>query len=209
MQKLTKIFPVLIILGLTFTSIVKAEPTEQEKKFYRELNLSLRKSAKFFIPMPGLQKTDFSYNLEFDQPLWQEPIIGDMPSDGGDPTRKGQFYRSFFDKIFLKDGSVIKLNGEEIPLTCVFINGQDNRFSGNPSPVFPQFIMKVYLVANSFSCQGPIRPGWPETGGKKEAWDTYIYFEIRDPTIMLPSENKLRYRWNEYEAILVDDGGGR
>ena len=63
--------------------------------------------------------------------------------------------------------------------------------------------MRVYLVANDYSCTGPINPGWPDNGGKEETWDTYVYFEIRDPTIMLPVEAHLRYRWNEYKSVLV------
>ena len=61
-------------------------------------------------------------------------------------------------------------------------------------------------MANDFSCQGPIRPGWPRTGGNKENWDTYLHYEIRDPTIMLPQDALIRYRWNETKAVLIDKG---
>lgn len=189
-----------------FALVVSAEPTAQDKAFYRGLTQSIREFAKFQIPLPGQPGVEFSYELEFDQPLWPDPIIGDTLAGYGQEASEGRFYRSFYDKIFLKEGSVLKLNGEEIPLTCVFVAGQDNRFSGDMSPIFPQFVMKVYVVANSYTCEGPLRRGWPETGGKEEAWDTYLYFEIRDPTIMLPTENKLRFRWNEYHSVLIDDG---
>jgi hypothetical protein len=207
MKKFKNMIQVLFMLVVLAGIVADAKPTDQDKLFYRNLNLSIRKTGAFMIPMPGLQKTEFSYNLEFDKPLWPLPLVNEMPTRYSDP--KFFFYRLFYDKIFLKEGSSLQLNGEEIPLTCVFVDGLDNRNNGNPSPLFPQFVMKVYLVANSFSCQGPIRPGWPESGGKEEAWDTYLYFEVHDPTIMLPVEIKLRYRWNEFEAVLLDGGGQR
>ncbi len=94
----------------------------------------------------------------------------------------------------------------KLPLTCVFIHGQDHRFSGKDDPLFPDLLLKVYLVANDFSCTGPLNPGWPSNGGKMETWHTYLYYEVRDPTIMLPVEIKLRDFWNEYSAILFEKG---
>ena len=113
----------------------------------------------------------------------------------------GSFWiRNFWDKVFVTDDSNLVLNGETIPITCIFINGQDNRFSGKDTPLIPDFFMQVYLVANDYTCTGPINPNWPLASGKKETWDTYVYYEIRDPTIMLPTEIKIRYRWEEYKA---------
>jgi hypothetical protein len=120
-----------------------------------------------------------------------------------DPSNPNKFYRTFYDRIFLKDGSKINVGDDFLPLTCIFIKGQDNRYSGNTSPLFPKIVLKVYLVANDFSCIGPINPGYPDNGGKEETWDTYLNFEIRDPTIMLPVESLFRYRWNEFKAILI------
>lgn len=192
----------LLLSMLSFSSTIFSETKDkvstQELTFYRNLTLNIRNSAQFKVPTVGQDQT-YSYELNFADPVYQTPIVGDI-SFGTDPSK---FYRSFFDRIMLKDGSHILINGEELPLTCVFINGQDNRFSGNNDPRFPQFIMKVYLVANDYSCVGPINPGFPSNGGKEEAWDTYIYFEVRDPTIMLPVESKIRYRWNELHSILV------
>ncbi len=183
-----------------------AAPTAKDGIFYRGLTQDIRKFAKFQIPLAGQAAVEFTYSLEFDQPLWPLPLMHDSSTGFGEEAVRGKFYRSYFDKIFLKEGSSLKLNGVEIPLTCVFVEGQDNRFSGKKSPLVPEFVMKVYLVANSYTCDGPIRRGWPQTGGKREAWDTYLYFEIRDPTIMLPTEILLRYRWNESHSILIGDG---
>ena len=173
-------------------------------QYYRDLSLKIRKSAEFSIPFPGVQSS-VSYNFDFDQPVYPLPIMGDMHMSEGD----NYFYRSFWDRILFKDGSFLLVNGEKLPLTCIIISGQDNRFAdkANSTPLLPEFVLKVYLVANDFSCQGPIKPGWPETGGRKENWDTYLYYEIKDPTIMLPMDAKLRYRWNEYSVVLVDRGG--
>ncbi len=173
-------------------------------QFYRDLTFKVRKSSEFSIPFPGVQSS-INYSFEFDQPVYDMPMIGDTQMNSKDPY----FYRSFFDRILFKDGSYLEVNGEKLPLTCIFISGQDNRFADKKlySPLFPEFVLKVYLVANDFSCQGPITPGWPDTGGKEQHWDTYITFDIKDPTIMLPMDAKLRYRWNEYNMVLVDRGG--
>jgi len=169
-------------------------------RYYRDLTLQVRKEATFKIPMPANGDMFYDYKLEIGDPIYPEPIIGDIPV-GSD--RPGKFWRSFFDRIWLKDGSYVNVGGEQVPLTCIFVSGQDNRYAGNDSPLFPQFIMRIYIVANDFTCQGPLRPGWPETGGRKENWDTYVHYEVRDPTIMLPVETSLRYRWNEFTSILV------
>jgi hypothetical protein len=188
----------LIILSTNAFSATANNIDPEVVKYYRDLTLRIRSSAEFKVPMIGSDQT-YSYELKFADPVYKDPMVGDLVL-GNDPTK---FYRSFFDRIMLKDGSYALINGEQIPLTCIFINGQDNRNSGNTDPRFPQFIMKVYLVANDFSCVGPINPGFPSNGGKEEAWDTYLYFEVRDPTIMLPVEAKIRYRWNEFHSVLV------
>ncbi len=124
-------------------------------------------------------------------------------------SNKKYFNRLFWDRILVKDGSFVMINGEKLPLTCVVLSGQDNRFADpkSISPLIPEFVLKIYFVANDFSCQGPLKPGWPETGGREENWDTYLYYEIKDPTIMLPVDAKIRYKWNEFNVTLVDKGG--
>jgi hypothetical protein len=172
--------------------------------FYRNLTLSVRTKAKMIVPLPTGQNYEIKYQLQFAMPIYEMPLINDsnLSMDPQQPI----IFRSFFDRILLTDESYVEFGNARVPLTCIFVDGQDNRASGMNTPTLPQFVLKVYLVANDFSCQGPIRPGWPYTGGRKENWDTYIYFEIKDPTIMLPVDIKLRYRWNEYEAIIVDEG---
>jgi hypothetical protein len=171
--------------------------------FYRELTLKIRKSGDYKVAMPDKGDLHFNYQLDFAEPVYQEPIIADAHLNDVD---KKLFFRDYWDRVMLKDGSYLELAGEKLPLTCVFIRGQDNRYSGKSGPLLPDFIIRVYLVANDFTCQGPIHPGWPQTGGRKDAWDTYLYFEVRDPTIMLPMEPLLRYRWNEYSVVLLDHG---
>lgn len=171
--------------------------------FYRDLTYKIRSKVEFEIPFPGVKST-VNYFLTWDTPAYEIPILGDYHING---DKDPHFYRNFYDRIFTKAGSYIEINGEKLPLTCVFVNGQDNRFAGGkPTPLLPDYVFKIYFVANDFSCQGPIKPGWPTTGGKEENWDTYIYYEIRDPTIMLPTDAKIRYRWNETHMILVDRG---
>lgn len=188
-----------VVLGSHVAIPGKQIPNAQ---FYRDLTLKVRKTAEFSIPFPGVQSS-INYSFDFDQPVYKLPIINDAHLVDGH-----YFYRSFWDRILFKDGSYLLVNGEKLPLTCIFIVGQDNRFAdkNSYSPLLPEFVLKVYLVANDFSCQGPIKPGWPQTGGREENWETYLYYEIKDPTIMLPMDAKLRYRWNEYNVVLVDRG---
>lgn len=171
---------------------------------YRDLTLKLRTSGSFRVPMPSNGDLAFSYEVKFGAPRFSEPITYDF-SLGPD---KDKFYRHFWDKVFFLDGSYLLVGGEKVPLTCVFISGQDNRFTKKDTPLIPDFVLKVYLVANDYTCTGPVNPAWPANSKKKEMWDTYVYYEIRDPTIMLPADAKIRYRWAEFPAILVDGGGG-
>jgi|GEM_PF-644670 len=169
--------------------------------FYRELSLKVRTQGNFQIRMPSNGDLHFSYQLQLGTAVFNEPIIRDYPLD----QTQNRILRVFYDKIFLEDGSSLELSGEKVPLTCLFIRGQDNRLAKN-NPLLPDILLQVYLVANDYSCTGPINPGWPENGGRKETWDTYLRFDVRDPTIMLPVETLLRYRWNEYSAVLIDSG---
>lgn len=183
-------------LMLTIAPFVHAKPSMEKPAYYRKLTLAVRHEAHFLIPTPGA-KSEYSYKLEFGDAIYAEPKISDIG------TLDGNITRNFWDRILLKDGSTLFINGEELPLTCIWISAQDNRYSGSNDPRVPQFVMRVYLIANDFSCTGPLNPNWPSDGGKKEMWDTYVHFEIRDPTIMLPVEAKLRFRWNEYRSILI------
>lgn len=198
----------ILVSILIFSSLsVFADATQLDAStldtsgFYRALTLKVRSSGMFRVPVPGTSDQSFSYELKFGLPIFDQPIISDFYL-GPDNS---QFVRNFWDKVLVLDGSTLKLGNDEVPLTCVFIEGQDNRFSKKDTPLIPDFLLRVYLVANDYTCLGPINPGWPSVG-KKESWDTYLYFEIRDPTIMLPTEVKLRYRWNELPATVIDGG---
>ena len=171
---------------------------------YRDFTLHVRPQGSFQVPMPGGPAQAFSYSLDFGAPLYPAPSTADFFVDPDLST----FYRKFWDRVLLKDGSVLQLGDTKVPLTCVFVDGQDNTKSGNTSPLLPDYVLKIYLVANDFSCVGPVNPNWPQAGGRPETWDTYLYFEIRDTTIMTPTEVKIRYRWNEYPAVFVDPGNG-
>lgn len=188
--------------ALSTAALADVAPTAE---YYRQLSMKVRTSGSFKIPIPFPAPLSYGYSLELDRPLLPQfslPMVSDLPLYTG----SDKFFRSFWDKIILKDGSYIELSGERVPLTCVFISGQDNRFIGQQSPLFPAFLIRVYLVANDFSCTGPVNPNWPASGNRKENWDTFLYYEIRDPTIMLPTEVKLRYRWAEYPSIVTDPG---
>lgn len=169
---------------------------------YRSLTLRVRPQASFQVPMPNGADMPFSYELKFGAPILAQPLFSDFFTSPDAP----QYVRDFWDKISLQDGSNLKLGNDSVPLTCIFIRGDDNRFAHKDTPLIPDFLLRVYLVANDFTCTGPINPGWPGNGGRKETWDTYLYFEVRDPTIMLPTEIKIRDRWNELPAIFLNQG---
>ncbi|MBC7539419.1 MAG: hypothetical protein H7281_11405 [Bacteriovorax sp.] len=175
-----------------------ASPTVEDLNYYRQLTQAIRTQAQFKVSLIN-QDEFYDYSLELGEPVYNEPIVSDLPV----MDQSDKFYRNFWDRIYLKDGSRVVINGEEVPLTCIFVSGQDNRYSGLTDPRFPQFIMKIYLVANDFTCVGPKNPGWPNNGAKEETWDTYLYYEVKDPTIMLPVEAKIRVKWNEFKSVLV------
>ena len=206
----TKItIPAVAVLWINFFAMVVPAgadpvPLPPHASFYRDMTLRVRSKGNFKVPVPGNTDQTFSYSLQFGTPRFNLPIVDDFFLD----TSMDRFFRNFWDKVFLQDGSTLTINGMEIPLTCVFISGQDNRFSQKETPLIPDFVLKIYLVANDFTCVGPINPGWPDNGGKKETWDTYLYYEVRDPTIMIPTDVKIRYRWNELFAYWVDQGDG-
>lgn len=167
---------------------------------YRDLTLQVRQKGSFKIFLP---ETLVKYEFEWGEPALQEPAIANFRFDTGTEN----FYRVFIDRIFLKRGASFLFIGErKLPLTCIFIKGHDNRFSGKDTPLVPDLLLEVYLVANDSSCTGPLNPGWPFSGGRPETWHTYLYYEVKDPTIMLPVEIKLRDFWNEHSAILFDGG---
>lgn len=170
---------------------------DDSKEFYQNLILNIWKEANFELQLPGVPETDVHYQFEWwePHPAMEEPV--DFPLGTG----SDKFYRIFFDRLLFKDGSFLSIGNEILPLTCLFVEGQDNRFSGKATPLIPDLLLKIHVVANDFSCTGPINPGWPENGMRKENWDTFLYYEVRDPTIMLPVEPILRYRRNEFAIV--------
>lgn len=193
-----------LILSFALPLIAQAKVTEKDYQEYRSFTNRIRKKATFKIPMPGGGDQIYKYELELGEPIYDKPKVGEYPTDDALNGGRKLVYRSFWDRIWLKDGSYALIGGEKVPLTCIFVSAQDNRMSGTPNPRFPEFIMRIYLVANDYTCTGPLNPSWPSNGGKKEMWDTYIHYEVRDPTIMLPTEPKIRYRWNEWLAVWVE-----
>jgi len=191
---------ILVALVFAFSAYGSESQLEQDLKYYRALTLAVRKLGEFKIPLPDGSDTYFTYELDQADPIYAAPKFSNLVIDSKNPS---QFYRTFYDRIFLKDGSKIAIGDDYLPLTCIFIKGQDNRYSGNVSPLFPKIILNIYLVANDYSCTGPINPGWPDNGGKQETWDTYLNYTVKDPTIMLPVDPEFRYRWNEFKAVLI------
>jgi len=185
-------------------SVAAAAPLEISfaPEAYRTLLMRTRQSEDFVFPAPS-GDTPVSYRIEWGLPLAKEVSIFDLALDSSKPSNK---FREFSDKIFVKDGSFLQIGQTQLPVTCVYVKGRDNRMSGLDSPLFPQILLEIYIVANDFACAGPFNKGFPGNGGKRELWETYLYYRIKDPTIMLPADARLRYRWNEFDVFLNDQG---
>lgn len=200
--------PILFVLPLLAQTplAMGVEPPASTPQDYRNLVLKVRTEGRFSIPQPGGADWEVSYSFKLGAPKQALPDLNDFtlePAADGTP----RWFRSFWDQIYLEDGSYLEINGERLPLTCISVNGQDNRFSGDKSPLFPDWVIHFRLVVNDYSCTGPVNPGWPDNGGKKEMWDTLLSFVVRDPTIMLPMEARVRDRWNEFSAVWLNVGG--
>ncbi|WP_413290484.1 hypothetical protein [Bdellovibrio sp. HCB337] len=192
---------ILSVLGLLVCvgGFANAEPTAADRKFYRDLTHKLSRVGTFSVTMAGThQKIHFEYDLA--KPIYAEPIIADARV-GLDPRH---FYRNFWDRIFLTEGSYLDINGRREPLTCIFINGQDNRYAGLSDPRIPTILMRIYLVARDKTCTGPLNPNYPQDGTVAENWDTYMYYELKHPETLFPTGSRIRTNWND---IFIDPVG--
>jgi hypothetical protein len=170
----------------------------EKPEYYRQLVKRVRPQGRFTLYAVNGQHQTISYNFAWGDAKDSETNLVDI-REAYDDTK---FHRLFWDRIFTLEDSVLRVANEEIPISCVYVYGEDHRYGTKRGPLFPEFVLKVYIVANEFTCTGPKNPGFPHNSGRDEMWDTYLYYEIRDPTIMLPTEAKLRYRWNESHVVL-------
>lgn len=194
-----RVLKLISLLGVMVGLKTFAAETPQA---YRNYVLALPATMNFSAVTPwGLGEV--SYSLKWSAPLISLPAMASYPALDGDPTKN---FVEFFDRIALTPDSFIKIGELTIPLTCIWVHGQDNREVDGDDPLIPKQVYRYILVANDFSCSGPINPGWPENGLKKEYWDTYVELLIKDLTIYRPAEATLRYRWNETKMIVKEIG---
>lgn len=171
---------------------------QQSPAFYRNQVLALPACMSFEAPTP-LGSAKISYKFTWGDPAIAQPFVGVLPVLGSDVNGK---YIEFYDRIYLAPDSVLNVNGKKIPLTCAWVHGQDNSEIDNNDPLVPKQLLRILLVANDFSCTGPVNPGWPGNGQRKETWDTYLDLMIKDLTIYRPADARLRYRWSESKMIV-------
>lgn len=193
--KYSTLFITLIIL---YSSWGYSKIKPDDLKLYSNFGSKVRSEATFIVPFPGTTPTEIKYFLEIDQRKGEV-----ITSEYEMLENKGKII-FYWDRFFLKDSSYVEINGEKLPATCLVIKGQDNRQtkkSGN-DPLVPDHIIDIKIVVGEYTCTGPINPNFP-ISGKKEMWDTYLHYRITDPTVMLPTDAGIRYRWNEFETVLV------
>ncbi len=190
-------FFLFLVIGTGSNSFAVEPP-----QVYRNNVLALPATMNFSA-ISALGQADVSYSLNWGAPLISLPAISTYPALGGDPNKN---FIEFFDRISLTPDSFIKIGELTLPLTCIWVHGQDNREVDEHNPLIPKQVYRYFLVANDFSCTGPINPGWPENGLKKQTWDTYIELLVKDLTIYRPAEAILRYRWNESKMVTKDVG---
>lgn len=189
----------ILIISLLCSSWTWAENRGSEPGFYRELTHRLSTVGSFTINMVGAkQHIHFKYSLA--KPIYAEPIVSDARL-GLEPR---YFFRAFWDRIFLAEGSYLEMDGERLPLTCIFINGQDNRYANISDPRIPQVLMRIYLVTKDKTCVGPMNPNYPHDGTIPETWDNYLYYELKHPETLVPNGARLRRNWND---LFIDHVG--
>jgi hypothetical protein len=176
-------------------------PADPGDLFYRDLLKTLRRTGTFKVSLPAMAPIPLSYRVTVSRPKTAKPVLIDINAGEG-----GRFLRQVFDKLFFDDNSVLKIGDDELPLTCVHLDGQDNRFTGPKSPLTPDFILRIFLVANDYSCTGPLNQD-PSLGPVGPTWDTFLYYEVRDPSTMFPINARLHYRGNNFAVTRLDTGG--
>lgn len=141
------------------------------------------------------QKMDFKHHrldgidliqldFQMDQPLDASPSEVSVSMGSGTLT-------TYYDRFYLKQGSVLTINGVARPLTCLWIKAQTMNSDPN-SMIINQF----YLVADAADCTGPILPNG------KDRWETFLkilrwpYFQSRSNDVFLTlygNQYKLRH----------------
>lgn len=197
-------FSKLLVFLLAFPLFANAnhpEITVKEKQLYRdELTSRIRLQQNFKMNVKVNEKSEFSYQIKLEKPVYDMPVFADIHNWGSDTA----YFRGFWDLFQTTQDSVLKVGNELLPINCVFISAQDNRhIENNPIPLLSEYLMEVYLVVGTDMCTGgPFNPNNPLYGAEQIAWDTYVYYRIKAPTIMQPIDALLVYRKNQYHAVV-------
>jgi hypothetical protein len=168
---------------------------------YRRDVLAIPAQMKFEVRSP-LGSAEVSYQLTWDEPAALLPETSRFPS----LSSPDAYFIEYYDRIFLAPGSQMNVGSRVLPLTCIWVHGQDNRPWITFDPLIPLKVMRILLVANDFACEGPFNPGWPGNGKPKETWDTYIEIQLKDLALYRPSHSSLRFRNVETELAVTEVG---
>lgn len=190
----------LLFALCAIVSVAAADDSPTRATEYRELVSRARSGGTFQVTLPEGGGYQFSYRFEAGRPMAGAPLVADFPLSAVGPRAISVFW----DRILASGDSYLRVGGEDIPLTCVYVEGQDNRRAETGTPTLPELVLRVYFVANDFSCTGPVNPLWPIFSSRRETWETYLTYEVRDPTIMLPVMPTLVLRDNRYRATWVE-----
>jgi len=174
--------------------------TPPTAEFYRRLLLNMRREGNFQLHLPGQKVASVSYRLQWNV----SRLTHSAPKFYGSPDAQ---VRNWSDHVWTAEGSTLTVENAErpLPIDCVFVQGQDNLGAYRRPAVIPRFVLKLFFVANDPECRGPINNDPTLYSVTPFLWDTFLQYEVRDTTVFLPLEPKLRYFRNE--AALIWDNG--
>lgn len=173
-----------------------------EREFYRRLFLNIPREGNFSLELPGFGKsTEIQYKFDWNSPLLD---LTKLDLKGSEKS----MHRIWEDRVMtVRNASWLTIEGlsqGKLPITCVYVFGQDTlNPKGKPND-FPRFILKVQLVINDNDCKGPVETKPDVYVTNTDLWETALTFQLRGDgatNLMYPIEPKLRYLRNEFFLI--------
>jgi hypothetical protein len=156
-----------------FIFLLAMMPATAPASEYRDLLLNLPKNVQWVHhSIFGDQVVDLHYEVE--APVAVSPDVLRIPlGDNGVAVE-------FYDRFQLKPSSVLEVAGKKFPVYCLWVQGQDNRFSrnvmGTTSNIPDLLLTRIIWVLEPGSCaQGPV-----DSVGEPR-WESFVQLRALDP----------------------------